>query len=182
MSKAELLADLTAAREELYAVLRRVPEERRFLRAEGGGQCSWPAGADSVAGLCGHISAWESRLLTVIQQISQGDVARVADLSLLTPAQPLCDGSQPARRSFNLLAGRRRFRWPWHDLMTELVWIREETGATLAILPEGRLFQPFARANEPLLPPMGTIAQVFGFLAGHDRHHTGQIQRFLAEE
>jgi hypothetical protein len=144
MSKDALIYELTESRNRLYTVLSALPEESLHR----------PNAVDgySIAEICGLISAWEDRLLTAIQQISQGDVAHVNDAGILSGAGAFYADDRPGNQRFNAAQIRKRRRWPWRDLLQELVSTREETGWTLANMPE-----PILWAEQPVAGEGGSV-------------------------
>ncbi|GEM_PF-1266084 len=161
-SKAALLQELAEARAELYRILGELPEEaRRIPKAVG----AW-----SVQELCGHIAAWEDRLLTELQRLTQGDP--VADGALLL-AEHFCQDA-----SFNRRQAQKRRGWPWREVLNELVWMREETGWTLANLSEAALFQEHRLGGPGEEPLLVSPAQIVRQLIRHDRLHSGEIRRW----
>lgn len=156
MAKNALIDELTESRNTLYTILGALPEESLHR----------PNAIDgySIAEICGLISAWESRLLTAIQQISQGDAAKVDDAHILSHAGAFYADDLPGNQRFNAAQIRKRQRWPWRDRLQELVSIREETGWTLANMPEAILWtqQPLVAPDESaiLLSPADLVRQL----------------------
>jgi hypothetical protein len=173
MSKNTLIYELTERRNALYTVLGDLPEESLHR----------PNAIDgySIAEICGLISAWESRLLTAIQQISQGDAAKVDDAGILSHAGAFYADDLPGNQRFNTAQIRKRQRWPWRDLLQELVSTREETGWTLANMPEAILWaqQPLVAQDESaiLLSPADLVRQ----LIVQDRRRAEDIQTWGKE-
>jgi hypothetical protein len=162
LSKEPLVEALNWERNALYAVLRGLGEED--LRQHGA------VDQYTVAGLCGLISAWENRLLTLLQQISLGDVERIRARDLLQMGSlPFTDAA------FNETQIRKRSRWSWREILGEMVLTREETGWTLANMPEPVLFAP-----QPVQVPEGGIvhyspADIVYQIMLHDHHCTQKI-------
>ncbi len=165
-SKAALLEELAQARAELYATLGRLPAEAR--------QIPGAVGAWSVQELCGHIAAWEDRLLTGLQRLTQGDPVRDGALYL---AADFCGDAL-----FNRQQARKRRGWPWREVLNELVWMREETGWTLANLPEEALFMAHRLDGPEEAPIRVSPAHIVRQLARHDRQHGEEIRRWWAAQ
>ncbi len=165
-SKAALLEELAQARAELYAILGRLPEEAR--------QMPGAVGPWSVQELCGHIAAWEDRLLTGLQRLTQGDPVRDGALYL---AADFCQDAL-----FNRQQARKRHGWPWREALNELVWMREETGWTLANLPEEALFAVHRLGGTEEAPIWVSPAHVVHQLARHDWRHGEEIRRWWASQ
>lgn len=132
MSKQTLVDELTASRRELYTALHDLSEPALAAPNAVGGY--------SIAGVCGLISAWENCLLTIMQQISQGDACNMQQASVAGVEGAFYADALFDNAVFNTTQVRRRQQWPWRDVLNELVWMREETGWTLANMPEPVLF------------------------------------------
>jgi hypothetical protein len=169
MTKATLVEALVAARDELYAALHAVPEPDLA-------QPNAVAGM-SIQELCGHISAWENRLLTAMQQISQGDARRIGETGFLAQETDFCNDPE-----FNRAQQRKRRGWPWRDILSELVWMREETGWTVANMPESDFFagQPVETVNQGWIQI--SPADIVRRLTVHDRQHAADIRAWLAKQ
>lgn len=167
MSKQAVIDELVKARNELYKALRSVPEAR--FREAG------TVEQGSIADLCGHISSWENRLLTLIQQISQGDEERAEGADFAGRPEGFCD--DPVYNDAQL---RKRRRWPWREILNELVWMREETGWTLANMSEATFFRQQAVETDDRgiihLSPADIVRQ----LTAHDRQHATEIEDWKA--
>jgi hypothetical protein len=129
----------------------------------------------SVADLCGLLNAWESRLLTLIQQISQGDVDKIHTADLIEIGTDRIYNALNSDDPFNDTQRRKRSRWSWREILNEMVLTREEIGWTLANMPEPVLFaqQPVNRADRNTIHcrPADIVRQ----LMLHDRYCTQTI-------
>ena len=170
MVKAQLISELTESRNRLYAALRDVPEAN--LQA--------PNAIDgaSVAQVCGLISAWENRLLTVVQQISQGDAEKVDDADVAGMGGAFYADELYDNQIFNQAQRRKRSRWPWREILQELVWTREETGWTLVNMDEATLFTQKRVETEDRGPIDLCPADIVRQLIAQDRLRAEQIRRW----
>jgi hypothetical protein len=171
MSKESLIEELNSERKALYTVLHGLAEED--LRQPDA------AGQYSIAEVCGLISAWESRLLTILQQISQGDPVRPRDAEIAGRPGDFYADAHADNALFNQTQSRRRSRWPWREILNELIWTREETGWTLANMPEEVCFTKYAvetaEQGAIYLCPADILRQIIA----QDRQRAEEIQQWL---
>jgi hypothetical protein len=132
MSKQALIDELKASRNQLYTVLR--PIDEAALKEPNA------VGGYSVVELCGLISVRENRLLTIMQQVSQGDIIKMDSDDAFDVQVNFCATMASENVTFNAVQARKRQQWPWREILQELVWVREETGWTLANMAESVLF------------------------------------------
>jgi hypothetical protein len=157
-----LMDQLASRRILLYDALRGVPEDRLV---EPGTFGAW-----SLAGLCGHISARENRLLTAIQRISQEDAGWVTIHEEI--GQP---GDLSPDPDFDESQWRRRRDWGWREILNELLLTREEMSWTLDHMAEDRLFaRQQVRAGEHAYLSVAP-ADIACQLAEHDSYHATAI-------
>jgi hypothetical protein len=166
-TKPSLIEALNRERNALYTVLSGLDE--KDLRR--------PNAVDlySVADLCGLLSAWESRLLTLIQQISQGDMDKIHTADLIEIGTIRLDNALNSDDPFNETQRRKRSRWSWREILNEMVLTREEIGWTLANMPEPVLF-----AQQPVnVSERGVIhcrpADIVRQIMLHDRYCAQRI-------
>jgi hypothetical protein len=173
-TKPSLIEALNRERNALYMVLSGLGEED--LRQ--------PNAVDlySVADLCGLLNAWESRLLTLIQQISQGDVDKIRTAELIDIGTVRIDNALNSDDTFNDTQRRKRNRWSWREILNEMVLTREEVGWTLANMPESILFsqQPVNRSEGNTIHccPADIVRQ---FML-HDRYCTQKIAAWRLQQ
>jgi hypothetical protein len=177
MSKGSLPEELSTKQSLVEALNRERNALYTALRGLGEKDLRQPNAVDlySVADLCGLLSAWESRLLTLIQQISQGDVNKIHTADLIEIATIRIANALNSDDPFNDTQRRKRSRWSWREILNEMVLTREEIGWTLANMPEPALF-----AQQPLnVSGRGVIhcrpADIVRQIMLHDRYCTQKI-------
>lgn len=164
--KQALVDRLAAARNELLAVLRDLPEGLRTqplaLPTAGNGETG-PDLAWSPKDIAGHVASWENRYITLAQQLINGQADQI---------QWIAD--EDGLHAWNHKEYLRKREWSWTEVMRDLALMREELLWNLGwVSPE----QLFATTSVP----RGTIS-VAGLLEGlveHDQEHTAQLRSWL---
>ncbi len=96
----------------------------------------------------------ESRILTAVQQIWNGDPVSV----------PL--GANALERDRK--EAERRMKWRWPEILDEIFWFREETNSTMTWLKDRDLDKSWGE------PPV-TIEELLRSVIRRDRHYVGEL-------
>ena len=157
-AKSELERRLVGARNDLLVVLRTLPAP---LRERPGVAASW-----SAKDLAGHVASWESRYLTLIQHLINGQGERIRWIS----------GDQ-ARETWNHKEWLRKRNWTWQEVIRDLALMREELLWNLGWATPEQVFREQDFQVGSVSP-----ARLLDGLIEHDQEHTAQLLAWLAQE
>jgi len=154
LKKDRLWREMKESRQRFLTGLRMWPEERLHapVTAEDGRVREMVA-ASAVA---------ESRILTAVQQIWNGDPVSV----------PLgADALERDRKEVE-----RRMKWRWPEILDEIFWFREETNSTMTRLKDSDL----ARTAETAAGVV-TVEDLLRSIMRRDDYHTRMLASMVLE-
>ena len=167
-AKQALVDRLAAARNELLAVLRDLPEGLRTqplaLPTAGNGETG-PDLAWSPKDIAGHVASWENRYITLAQQLINGRADQIKWIA-----------SEDDLHTWNHKEYLRKRDWSWTEIMRDLALMREELLWNLGWASQEQLFAAHA-------VPRGTVsvAGLLESLVEHDLEHAAQLRGWLQE-
>jgi hypothetical protein len=149
--KARLIDDLDDARRRTLAILQDADADRIVYPDSG-----W-----CVKDMVAHILIWEVEALAALRARQKGMIYRIADFD-----------------SFDQYNERARTRYrdlPLAQIMMELHTVREAIKIILRALPP----DCFAGVMAYPWPWMGSLSDMMGIMAEHERQHAAEIQQAL---
>ncbi len=150
-AKQSLIDRLAAARNELLAVLRALPEAVHTLpcRADG-----W-----SPRDIVGHVASWEDRYITLMQQLINGHAEQIEWIS-----------DEAALDAWNAQQYLRKRDWTWDETLRELALLREELLWNLGWATPEQLHQQHPTPRGAI-----SVAALLEGLIAHDQEHFAEL-------
>ncbi len=144
--KEKLWREMKDSRRQFLTGLRMWPEERLMTPISSEDR--------SIREMVAAAAVAESRLLTAVQQIWNGDPVSV----------PLGEAAKARDRK----EVERRMKWRWPEILDEIFWFREETNSTMTWLVDADLDRSWES-------PVGvvTVGDLLRSVVRRDRYYTG---------